>query len=50
MRKATLLITALALLALAGPAFSATFWNEQFSYANGALTAVTANWTTHPLG
>lgn len=47
MRKATLLITALALLAIAGPAFSASFWSEQFSYANGALTAVTANWTTH---
>jgi hypothetical protein len=47
MRKATLLITVLALLAIAGPAFSASFWSEQFSYANGALTSVSANWTTH---
>ena len=47
MKKATLLITALALLAIAGPAFSASFWSEQFSYANGALTSVSANWTTH---
>lgn len=47
MKKATLLVTALALLALAGPALAVSFWSETFSYSAGALTAVTPNWTTH---
>ncbi len=47
MRKSVLLFLALALLAFAAPAGAVSFWSEQFSYSAGALTAVTANWTTH---
>lgn len=48
MRKATLLLMALALLAFAAPAMSASFWSETFTYANGGLVAVSGgNWATH---
>lgn len=37
MRKVTLCLASLALLAIAVPAMAASFWNETFSYADGNL-------------